>query len=251
MHRNNVFRAVIAIATVTGCNALHAQGTSPAAPAPQREPAGYIRVWDFASSFKDPVEVTLTAGANPITLAYAMTPGQLGSYRQLPVGRYRISIRAANPDALKPGTGAPAPNRNPELVPATTVEVTDLSFRTLILRDEGSAAKPLLIDDTIAGSARARRLRVFNFASAEHQTAVKIFNTGETLWPNTPPGMSEHVFPADTKAVNLAVATKLASGREATQVVEADFGAALGVSLAIFANSDGALSVRSFSDATP
>jgi hypothetical protein len=251
MHRSNIFCALVSAAAVASTVGLHAQGTAPATPAPQREPAGYIRVWDFANSFKGPIDVSVASGTSPITLAYSMKPGQLGSYRQLPVGRYRVSIRSADPEALKPGTVAPAPNRNPELVPATTIDVTDLSFRTLILRDDGGAAKPVLIDDSTGASSRGRRLRVFNFAPAEQQITVKVLNTDVPLWPETPLGMSEHMFAADTKAVNLAVSTKLATGRESTQMVEADFGASLGVSLAIFAEGDGAVRVRSFSDATP
>jgi hypothetical protein len=251
MLRSNILRAVLLVVAATAANTvgLHAQGTPAATAAAQREPAGYIRVWDFATSFKSPIDVSLAGGTSPITLAYSMKPGQLGSYRQLPVGRYRVSIRAADPEALKPGS-APAPNRNPELVPATTVDVTDLSFRTLILRDEAGVPKPVLIDDATGASSRGRRLRVFNFAPADQQITVKVLNTDVTLWRETPTGMSEHVFSPDTRAVNLAVAIKLATGRESTQIVEADFGAALGVSLAIFADADGALTVRSFSDAT-
>jgi hypothetical protein len=251
MRRNSIFVGAVLVAAAAATIPVLGQGKTAAAPAPEREPAGYIRVWDFANSFKGPIDVSVASGTTPITLAYSMKPGQLGSYRQLPVGRYRVSIRSADPEALKPGSAAPAPNRNPELVPATTIDVTDLSFRTLILRDEGGAAKPVLIDDSTGSTARGRRLRVFNFAPPEQQITVKVLNSDVTLWRETPVGMSEHVFSGDTKAINVAVSAKLATGRESTQIVEADFAAALGVSLAISADGDGAISVRSFSDATP
>ncbi len=221
----------------------------PSAPAAQREPAGYLRVWHFASSFKEPVELAVTgAGAANLTLAYAASAGDLGSYRQLAPGRYRFAVRAVNPEALKPGSRVPAPNRSPELLPPVTVQVADGSFQTILLFDDQPTPKITVTDDSVAASNGGKRLRVFNFSTAEG-LLLKVLNTNEILWPQMPRGMSERVLPKETKAINLALVTKLPNGREARQITEADFSSAPAVSIAITGEHDGPPRMQSFADA--
>ena len=212
-------------------------------PTPTPNPVGHIRVWDFAYSISKPIEVSLIGGASPLILSRSMIAGRIGSYQELPVGSYKVSVR----DDSSPEKD----QRRPELIPSATINLVDKSFQTVVLMDDRGSPKIFVVNDGVTKESRmppgAKRLRAFNFAK-EERPALKTVQGNRLLWDRVPAGMSEQFFPADTSTVDLIMVSKLPSGRESQQVINADFTGSPTLSVVIFFDRYGRLTFQGFED---
>src|SRR3954469_23911837 len=84
---------------VLAASSANVPAQAPAEAQTRKPPMGYIRVWHFAPSMKRKVSVSLVgATPRPVILARALVPSDMLSYRELPPGQYKLSVRAAADD---------------------------------------------------------------------------------------------------------------------------------------------------------
>lgn len=178
---------------------------------------GHIRIWHFASALKVPVSVSMAGGASQsVILARALTLSDMINYREVPVGQYKLAVRAAAKDLG-------AAEGSPELISPVQISVTQDSFQTIILQDQGTTVRVLLANDTESITPRGgRRLRIFNFAVGR-DASLKISPSNQIIAARIPPGMSEHIFQDNPGSVMLVMSNRLPNGHEAEQPVEANF----------------------------
>jgi hypothetical protein len=208
--------------------------------AQKNPPLGYIRIWHFAPSLKAQVSISLVGGGSsrPIILARRAALSDVMNYRDVPVGQYKLMVRAAASDLS-------VTDASPEVLPAVNITVGDKTFQTIILQDQGATAKIFLANDTISGAGIPRggkRLRIFNFAAGQDAT-LKISPSNEVIAAPVAAGMSEHVFPNNPGTLMLVMSNKLKNGFEAEQYLEADFTSIDSISALIMFDRYGRLTV--------
>lgn len=221
-----------------------AEAQQPAS-AQKKPPLGYLRVWHFAPSLKTPISVSLAGGgySGPIILARKVTPSDIMNYRDVPVGQYKLTVRAAASDLN-------VTEASPEVLPPVNIAVGDKSFQTIILQDQGAAAKIFLANDTTTGTGiplGGKRLRIFNFAAGQ-DAALKTSPNNEVIEAHVVAGMSEHVFPTNPGSLMLMMSNKLSNGQEADQYVEANFAAVDSISALIMLDRYGRLTILAKED---
>ena len=223
-----------------------AQSPSPSpTPLPPHPPVGYMRVWDLASSLKQAVSISLAGGKQPCILSRALKSGQLTSYRELPVGTFKINVRTASKDLS-------ISESEPTLIPPAAVAVADRSFQTLVLQDDVKAPKVFLINDSTIGTGLAsgsKRLRIFNFAPGQ-SVSLKTMPRGELIAERLATGMSQHIFSASPGSVTLVMSNRLPNGHDAEQNIELNFASADSISAVIMIDPYSRLTLAAFEDAT-
>lgn len=214
------------------------------AEAQQTPPMGHVRVWHFAPSLKTQVSISLVGGGpKPTILARALVLSDIMNYRDVPVGRYKLTVRAAEKDF---GVN----NATPEILPAVEITVSDKTFQTVILQDNARAPKIFLVNDTTMGSGIPRggkRLRIFNFAPGQ-DASIRTAPKNDVIAAHLPAGMSEHLFPDNPGALMLVMSNKLANGHEAEQTVQANFTTADSISALVMLDRYGRLTFQALED---
>ncbi|HEY4282169.1 MAG TPA: hypothetical protein VGM62_03825 [Chthoniobacterales bacterium] len=203
-------------------------------------------MWQFASTLKNKVSVSLVGGgfSNPLILGRAMSASDIIQYRAVPVGQYKLEIRAAAADM---GVS----NASPEVLPPVSVAVGAQTFQTILFQDVGSTPKIFLANDSIAGTGvpkGGKRLRIFNFAPNQ-DASLKTSPSNEVISAHVPPGMSEHVFPSNPGMSMLVMSNKLKNGFSAEQSIEIDFRSVDSISILISFDKYGRLALAAMEDA--
>ncbi len=223
--------------------ALQASGQEPSrnsSPAAKR-PTGYVRVWNFMSSIKGEVAVSLVGG-EPVILSRSLAAGRLAGYREVPPGQYRISIHAAAVDPRAKPSGQ-------ELLPSSVVTVTNGSFQTIILQDQVGPNKVSVANDRTTGAGippGGKRLRIFDFAPGQ-QVSLKTSN--EVLAANISLGSSQHIFSTNPGLLNIVMSNKLPNGHEAEQPMDFDFNRCDSISAILMFDRYGRLTLEVAEDA--
>jgi hypothetical protein len=209
----------------------------------QKAPAGYIRIWHFAPSLKIPLSVSLVgSGApQPVVLARALQLSDMINYREVPVGQYKLSVRATTKDVAVSET-------SPEVVSPVQISVAQNSFQTIILQDQGLIPRVLLASDKEPKSpVGTKKLRIFNFAPG-YDASLKISPSNEIIAAHIATGMSEHVFRDNPRSVTVVLSNKLKNGHEAEQPVEANFASVDSISAVVMLDRYGRLTFVALED---
>jgi hypothetical protein len=166
------------------------------------------------------------------------------NYRDVAVGRYRLTVRAAAADFS-------VTDASPEILPTADIIVDDNTFQTVILQDDNKAPKIYLVNDTTIGTGiprGAKRLRIFNFAPGQ-DASLKTSPKNDIIAAHLAPGMSEHRFSDNPGSLMLTMSNKLMNGHEAEQSVEANFTGVDSISALVMFDRYGRLTFQAIEDA--
>ena len=206
----------------------------------------YIRLWNFSNVIKTPIFVSLVGSSGPPqVLTRSMSTGRMGNYHQIPPGPYRLSVKSSGTDLkVFPPTN--------DLIPTVASSATPSGFLTIILNEDQGVTKTIVVSDALGAglSSTARRLRVFNFATGQNPM-LKLLPDDFVLWTRVPAGLSEHVFNNNPGVKTIGMVSKLTGGREAQQLIEANFNVANAISIVVFFDRYGRLSFQGMEDAKP
>jgi hypothetical protein len=195
------------------------------------------------SSIKGEVAVSLSGG-QPVILSRSLRVGQLASYREVPPGQYKISIRTAATDLNADPTGQ-------EILPSFAINVVNKSFQTIILQDQVPGNRVWVSDDGMTGAGipqGGKRLRIYDFAPGQ-QASLKIAD--QVLAANIGLGSSQHLFPTNPGVIQIVMVNKLANGHEAQQPMEFDFNRCDSISAVLMFDRYGRLTFETAQDARP
>jgi hypothetical protein len=179
----------------------------------------------------------------PTILARALTLSDIMNYRAVPVGRYKLTVRAAASDFS-------VTEASLEILPAVDIIVGDKTFQTVILQDDGKTPKVFLVNDTTVGTGippGGKRLRIFDFAPGQ-DASLKTAPKNDIIAAHLTPGMSEHLFSGNPGILMLVMSNKLSNGHEAEQYVEANFTAVDSISALIMFDRYGRLAILAMED---
>jgi hypothetical protein len=179
-----------------------------------------------------------------VILSRSLGVGRLASYREVPPGQYKISIRAAAADLKADPSG-------PEILPTFELNVVNKSFQTVILQDQVPGNKVWVSDDGTSGAGipqGGKRLRIYDFAPGQ-QASLKIAD--QVLAANIGLGSSQHIFPTNPGTVQIVMVSKLANGHEAQQPMEFDFNRCDSISAVLMFDRYGRLTFQTAQDAKP
>ncbi len=236
----------LTVVLVVGCSLLSKAQQNAEGASVQKPPLGHVRVWHFAPSIKTQVSISLTGGGmpKPTILARALTLSDIMNYRDVPVGRYRVTVRAAAQDFS-------VTEASPEILQPVDIIVGDKTFQTLLLQDAGRTPKIFLVNDTITGANIPRggkRLRIFNFAAGP-VASLRTLPDNQIISEHVGLGSSEHIFPNNPGAMTVVMSNKLPNGHEAQQPMQLDFNRVDSISAVLMFDRYGRLTFQAIEDA--